>query len=242
MKPVGYIVAVLPLVIAVNSFASASLTHRNSPGRAIPPPLRTDDFRVQRPILDSPGPAMPPSDQTPSGNPPTDPPAGGPGTVILSDVMGRDRSINIFAGLVRDVETVSRRLDDQSQNSTVLAPLNSAMEKLPRKPWEDPEEYDKLGADAYEGDDGWQRAQKNIRKFVEAHVVPQNPWAEGEKVKVLGAEGEVWWEEKDGKKVVSRLSPRSIYLKRLTDTPSDTTRERRGGQRLELSREWTSSK
>lgn len=204
MMPVGYIVAFLPLILAANSFASVS-PNRIRLGRAIPPPLRADDLRVQLPILDSPGPAMPPSDQKPSGNPPTDPPVGGPGTVILSDVMGRDRSMNIFAGLVRDVETVSRRLDDENQNSTVLAPLNSAMEKLPRKPWEDPEEYDKLGADAYEGDDGWQRAQKNIRRFVEAHVVPQNPWAEGEKVKALGAEGEVWWEEKDGKKVVSRL-------------------------------------
>lgn len=150
---------------------------------------------------------MPPADQNPSGKSPTDPPAGGPGTVILSDVMGRDRSINIFAGLVRDVENVARRLDDQSQNSTVLAPLNSAMEKLPRKPWEDPEEYNKLGADAYEGDDGWERAQKNIRRFVEAHVVPQNPWAEGEKARALGTESEVWWEEIDGKKVASRSSP-----------------------------------
>lgn len=208
-------------LITASPFASAS-PNRNRPGRAIPPSLRIDDFHAQQPILDNPGPAMPPSEQNPSGNPPTDPPAGGPGTVILSDVMGRDRSINIFAGLVRDVETVSRRLDDQSQNSTVLAPLNSAMEKLPRKPWEDPEEYDKLGADAYEGDDGWDRAQKNIQRFVEAHVVPQNPWAEGEKVRALGTEGEVWWEEKDGKKVVSRPSC-PLNLEHLIDKLPDTT-------------------
>lgn len=197
MRPASYLAALLPLTIT-----TAALT-KARPGRAIPPPFHANDFQVQHPILDGPGPAMPPSDKQPSGNPPTDPPAGGPGTVILSDVMGRDRSINIFAGLVRDVEGVSRRLDDQSQNSTVLAPLNSAMEKLPRKPWEDPQEYDKLGADAYEGDEGWKRAQRNIRRFVETHVVPQNPWAEGEKVKTLDGDGEVWWEEKDGVKVVS---------------------------------------
>lgn len=152
---------------------------------------------------------MPPFDQIPSNNPLKDPPARGSDTVILSDVMGRDRSINIFAGLVRDVETVSRRLDNHDQNSTVLAPLNSAMEKLPRKPWETPEEYNELGADAYEGDDGWQRAQKNIKTFVEAHVVPQSPWPEGEKAKALGTNDEVWWEEKDGKKVVGHLSAHS---------------------------------
>ncbi|KAJ4397561.1 hypothetical protein N0V93_001792 [Gnomoniopsis smithogilvyi] len=160
---------------------------------------RNDDLQAQQPIFDTPGPAMPPFSDPPTG--PSDPNAGGPGTVILSDVMGRDRSINIFAGLVRDVETVSKRLDDVGRNSTVLAPLNSAMEKMPRKPWEDAQDYDKLGTDAYEGDEGWERAQRNIRRFVEAHVVPVNPWKEGEKVEVMGG-GQIWWESKDGGKVI----------------------------------------
>lgn len=150
--------------------------------------------------MDGPGPALPPGDRS---NPPQDPPAGGPGTVILSDVMGKDRSINVFASLARDVESVSLRLDDSSQNSTVLAPLNSAMDKLPRKPWEDPEDYNKLGADAYEGEGGWERAQRNLKRFVEAHIISSNPWPQGEKVKALGGDGgEVWWEEKDGAKVI----------------------------------------
>jgi hypothetical protein len=122
--------------------------------------------------------------------------------VMLSDVMGRDRSINIFAGFTRDVESVSKRLEDSSQNSTVLAPLNSAIEKLPRKPWEDPQDYNNLGADAYEGDDGMQRAQRNMRRFVEAHIIPASPWSEKEKVKPIGSDRDVWWEEKDGVKVV----------------------------------------
>ncbi|KAF3764409.1 hypothetical protein M406DRAFT_356540, partial [Cryphonectria parasitica EP155] len=192
MRPA--VVAVL-LPCAVTAYTLAPLKARLQ--RADTPSLRTDDVHAQRPILDTPGLAMPPS-----GAPQDGPPAGGPGTVILSDVMGRDRSINIFAGLVRDVEGVSRRLDDEGQNSTVLAPLNSAMEKLPRKPWEDPEEYDKLGAQAYEGDEGWERAQRNIRRFVEAHVVPVNPWKEGEKVKAMSGEEELWWENKDGTKVM----------------------------------------
>lgn len=146
-----------------------------------------------------PGPAIPPS----SGKDKSEEPVpGGPGTVMLSDVMGRDRSINIFAGFTRDIEGVSNRLDDGAMNSTVLAPLNSAIEKLPRKPWEDPRDYGALGADAYEGEDGQQRAQRNLRRFVEAHIVPTSPWSQGQKVKPLGDDREVWWEEKGGKRVV----------------------------------------
>lgn len=158
----------------------------------------------QQPI--SPGPFMPQppnAPQAPVSGPPSS--SGGPqGAVILSDVMGRDRSINIFAGLVRDVETAAGRLDDAGRNSTVLAPRNGAVEALPRKPWEDPDDYGRLGADAYEGDDGRERARRNVRRFVEAHVVPLSPWPAGERARTMdGGEGEIWWEEKEGKKVVS---------------------------------------
>ncbi|ORY57175.1 uncharacterized protein BCR38DRAFT_354829 [Pseudomassariella vexata] len=141
-----------------------------------------------------PGPAMPPA---PDSN--KLPAQGG---VMLSDVMGRDRSINIFAGFTRDIESISRRLDDLSQNSTVIAPLNSQIEKLPRKPWEDPRDYEALGANAYEGGDGQDRAQKNLRRFVEAHVVPMSPWPEKEKIKTILGDREIWWEKRDGARVI----------------------------------------
>jgi len=83
----------------------------------------------------------------------------------------------------------------------VLAPLNSALQKLPHKPWEDPSDYEELGADAYGGSEGEGRAQRNLRRFVEAHVVPVSPWKEGEKVRTVGG-GEVWWEEREGGKIV----------------------------------------
>lgn len=189
---------------------SISLHNRGRGGKAIPPPIGADE--VQRPIMSGPGPALPPGASHGDQEGSQDPPAGGPGTVILSDVMGKDRSINVFASLVRDVDSLSRRLDDASQNSTVLAPLNSAMDKLPRKPWEDAGDYDKLGADAYEGDDGRERAQKNIKRFVEAHIVPQSPWNEGVKVKTLGSDGtEIWWEEKDGTKTVWSSMCRGLF-------------------------------
>ncbi|ERT01952.1 hypothetical protein HMPREF1624_00247 [Sporothrix schenckii ATCC 58251] len=146
------------------------------------------------------GPAIPvqPGDGSDTTGPPPE-----TGTVILSDVIGRDRSINVFAGFTRDFAPITNRFDDATQNSTVLAPLNSAIEALPRKPWEDPQDYHTLGADAYEGSDGQERAQQNLRRFVEAHIVPVSPWPEKQKASAMAGAGEVWWETRsDGTKVI----------------------------------------
>ncbi|KAI1761811.1 hypothetical protein GGR53DRAFT_504194 [Hypoxylon sp. FL1150] len=164
--------------------------------------LKTDaPQQQQQPLqMDPVGPVVPPSHQPADSEQPPPPAQGG---VLISDVMGRDRSINIFAGFSRDIASISSRLDDSAQNSTVLAPRNSAVEKLPRKPWEDPRDYDALGANAYEGGDGQDRAHRNLKRFVEAHVVPASPWAEGEKIKtLLDGDREIWWEMKDGVKLI----------------------------------------
>jgi len=150
---------------------------------------------AQVPIMNSPATSLPnqggdASDFKPSGN------------TIISDVLGRAKSINIFAGFTRDVDTVSDRLGNRSQNTTVLAPLNAEISKLPRKPWEDPEDYATFGSNAYDGTAGETRAHKNLRRFVESHVVPQSPWQEGSKATAMGG-NEVWFESKDGKKFVS---------------------------------------
>ncbi len=58
-----------------------------------------------------------------------------------------------------------------------------------------------MGAKAYEGTSGEDRASKNLRRFAEAHIVPASPWKEGEKVESMGG-GQLWWENKDGNKVV----------------------------------------
>lgn len=183
--------SILSLSAVVSSQLVALPLQRGSRGFAgpqIPPGIKLDTN--QRPLADS--------SNFPIG--PISP--GDPDSVMLSDVMGRDRSINIFAGFTRDTESIARRLEDASKNSVVLAPLNSAIEALPRKPWEDPAQYDQLGANAYEGEEGYERAQRNIRRFVEAHIIPRNPWPAGEKVKPLGDGREVWWEDRDGTKVV----------------------------------------
>lgn len=123
-------------------------------------------------------------------------------TIILSDVLALSRSINIFAGFTRDFSTITSRFEDSNTNTTILAPLNSAIMALPRKPWEDPEEYEELGAEAYEGETGEGRAKDDVRRFVENHVVGVSPWREGEKVETLSGES-VWWEEREGRKMVS---------------------------------------
>ena len=130
--------------------------------------------------------------------------------VMLSDVMGRDRSINVFGSYARDSAPLAARLDDRARNSTVLAPLNSAIDALPRKPWEDPRDYaGPLGAGVYEGDDGRDRAARNLRRFVDAHVVPLSPWQEGEAAAsptLLDGDRRIWWETReDGVRVVSQV-------------------------------------
>lgn len=174
---------------------------------------------AQVPMSSGLGPALPPDSDK---SPPKEPPSGSGGGVILSDVLGTDRSINLFAGFVlcflygttrphahllfrsfvRDIEPASLRIDDPSKNTTVLAPLNSAIERLPRKPWEDPRDYGALGPDAYEGGDGHERAQRNLQRFVEAHLVPVGIWKEGEKVKTLLGDRDIWWVVKDGQRLI----------------------------------------
>ena len=67
--------------------------------------------------------------------------------------------------------------------------------------WEDPEDYNAMGENAYKGASGEDRAHKNLRRFTEAHIIPTSPWKESEKIESMGG-GAVWWENKDGKKVV----------------------------------------
>ncbi|KAH7123751.1 hypothetical protein B0J11DRAFT_435559 [Dendryphion nanum] len=133
--------------------------------------------------------------------------------IIISDVIGKTQDIAIFSGLTRDIDPVSDRLDDASQNATVLAPDNASMKNLKRKPWEDPQDYKAFGSNAYDGGDGEERAHKNLRRFVESHIIPESPWKEGQKLKTL-AGNEIWYESKDGKK---RIQPFDVEVTSIAD-------------------------
>jgi len=124
---------------------------------------------------------------------------------IISDVLPKTKGINIFAQLTRDFEPVASRLNDPSKNITVLAPRNSVIHALPHKPWENPADYSKFGeVDAYEGQEGQDRAKRNLQKFVEAHLIPASPWRNGEEIETLGGE-KMKWEKKGDKIFVSSL-------------------------------------
>ncbi|KAJ5555726.1 hypothetical protein N7461_004196, partial [Penicillium sp. DV-2018c] len=117
---------------------------------------------------------------------------------IIADVLPKTKGINIFARLTRDFEPIASRLNDASKNITVLAPRNSAIQALPRKPWENPEDYEKFGeVNAYEGQDGQDRAKQNLQRFVEAHLIPASPWRVGEEVETLAGEKLKWTKEGD---------------------------------------------
>ncbi|KAI9813366.1 MAG: Transcriptional regulatory protein sin3 [Thelocarpon impressellum] len=185
----------LPFVyttLSVSVVATAASAQLVVPFIAEQPAPTTDRPEAhQRPIMETPNIALPPGEQ---GKVPT-------GPVIISDVIGIESSINIFAGFTRDIESVSKRLEDGSQNTTVLAPLNSAVTAQPRKPWEDARDYAFVGEAAYDGSEGEDRATANLRRYVEAHLVPVSPWKEGEKVQSIGG-AKLWWEIRDGKKVI----------------------------------------
>ncbi|KAI1259509.1 hypothetical protein F5Y18DRAFT_296113 [Xylariaceae sp. FL1019] len=191
--------------LRLSSIYSLTILAVSASSQLLTAPKALQDDTNQAPLVLNPlSPAMSPSDDS---RPSAQVAQSG---VLISDVMGRDRSINIFAGYARDIASVSNRFDDSGNNSTVLAPLNSAVEKLPRKPWEDPKEYDAMGANAYEGEDGQDRAHRNLRRFVEAHIMPVSPWPEKEKVKsLLDGDREIWWEKKDD---VLKLQPDGIEI------------------------------
>ena len=124
----------------------------------------------------------------------------GDNTLSISDILPQTRKINIFASLTRDISGVTGRLDSTKpeDNTTLLVPLNSAMQALPRKPWEDRPGDESVSAQFNED-----KAAQNLQRFVEEHVVPVSPWKEGKenKIKTMGGQ-ELWWEEEDGSKVI----------------------------------------
>ena len=192
------------ILIAASALAISSALAYERPGlfNNLPPSL--DHYRElyrqhnavnQAPM--NPGPVQPPVADAPS----TGDNDNGDDTLTLADVLPKTRSINIFASLTRDISSVAGRLESSlpTDNTTLLAPLNSAMQSLPRKPWED-RSGDNSGVSAARNED---KAAANLRRFVEEHVVPVSPWKEGQegKIKTLGGQ-EVWWEKQNGKKVI----------------------------------------
>ncbi|KAF4505669.1 hypothetical protein G6O67_007592 [Ophiocordyceps sinensis] len=94
-------------------------------------------------------------------------------------------------------KAISSPTSSTTTTTIVLAPLNSAIDALPRKPWEDADDYAALGAAAYDGNQGQQRANTNLRRFVDRHLVvveAADAWAMGQRASSLAGR-ELWWDE-----------------------------------------------
>jgi uncharacterized surface protein with fasciclin (FAS1) repeats len=81
------------------------------------------------------------------------------------------------------------RLADDSTNSTLLAPTNSALQTLPRKPWEDKAEDGQVtrhgSKNSFWNKEAEDKARKNIEEFVASHLVTKYPIEEGKQLPTL---------------------------------------------------------
>lgn len=186
---------------AYRQFKHDQEKHRSIIEIITPPPVLHDSSDQK---IMNPGPVIPGAPS--SGNKP-DSSSGADGSdLTISDILPAQRQINIFAGLTRDIESLTGRLESAGTNTTLLAPLNSAMQSLPRKPWEDRPD-DNTGVSAARDED---KAAANLRRFVLEHVVPVSPWREGKEhaTQTLWDAQEVnqdqdivrkiWWEKRWG--------------------------------------------
>ncbi|EYE91840.1 uncharacterized protein EURHEDRAFT_380765 [Aspergillus ruber CBS 135680] len=117
---------------------------------------------------------------------------------IIADILSKTRLVNTYASLTREFESALSHINNPSKQITILAPRNSAIHNLPHKPWENPEDYERLGeVNAYEGREGKDRAQGNLKRFVEGHIVGVCPWGEGEEAETLCGKKVRWVRERD---------------------------------------------
>jgi len=82
----------------------------------------------------------------------------------------------------------ANRLADESLNSTLLVPRNSALQTLPRKPWEDDNGDDPRIVDGKDGvwsKEAEDRVAKNVETFVASHLITKYPIPDGKQLPTL---------------------------------------------------------
>src|SRR5208282_302814 len=91
--------------------------------------------------------------------------------------------------IVTSLMMQATRLSDESVNSTLLVPRNSALQTLPRKPWEDKSDNEQVtthdSKDLLWNKEAEDRARKNLEDFVAAHVITNYPIQEGKDLPTL---------------------------------------------------------
>lgn len=130
--------------------------------------------------------------------------------ILLTDLLTRLKSVQIFHGYIREVDSVYERLSNESKKSIVLAPQDSSLVDLLRKPWESLDDYAEFGVQSYEGKAGKDRADKNLQRYVKEHVVDSGFMTQDSKYENLNG-NPVWYEIlKDGNE--KYLHPSNVHI------------------------------
>lgn len=88
------------------------------------------------------------------------------GSVLLKTQLAVTREIAIFASYVRDVESLQERFNDEKTYSIILAPSDSAVRSLIKKPWAFPSPVDEKLPDERKE----QIIRNNVRTFIAEHI------------------------------------------------------------------------
>ncbi|CAI4342919.1 AHL_G0011270.mRNA.1.CDS.1 [Saccharomyces cerevisiae] len=92
----------------------------------------------------------------------------------LESKLSLVKEVQIFAGYVRnDVETYNK-ISDPNEDLIVIAPTNGAISQLTSKPWQFPNNIDKLESEGATEKELDMAIQENISKFVRSHIVVYN--------------------------------------------------------------------
>ncbi|CAI4349972.1 CFA_G0011070.mRNA.1.CDS.1 [Saccharomyces cerevisiae] len=92
----------------------------------------------------------------------------------LESKLSLVNEVQIFASYVRnDVETYNK-VSDPNEDLVIIAPTNRAVSQLTLKPWQFPNNIDKLESDGATEKELDTAIQENISKFVRSHIVVYN--------------------------------------------------------------------
>ncbi|GAA6014193.1 hypothetical protein JCM10207_006128 [Rhodosporidiobolus poonsookiae] len=127
------------------------------------------------------------------------------GLPSLADVLTRSRQARIMFDYLRDSAQVSTVLVDPSGSSTVLAPVDSAILALARKPHEGPESFDEPDIRSNEEE---RRRAEYLEQWVKAHLVLEkvdleaDGWDGKEYTTMAGSTVRFATSDADGRKVL----------------------------------------
>ncbi|CED83462.1 FAS1 domain [Phaffia rhodozyma] len=92
---------------------------------------------------------------------------------LLSDILTVERRAGLWFDYARDCSDVMKRLTDESQSTTVLVPVNSAIVALPRKPHQlPPSSKIEIKDISFEEQDMAHASQ--VERWIQGHVIPES--------------------------------------------------------------------